>query len=398
VASGQIVFQSPTRIICEAGAIHGLGRYAREYGSRGLLVSSASMKRSGYLSKAAEALNSEGLEIEVLEKGKCEPCIEDVDLAVENATSKDVHFVVGLGGGSVLDLAKGIAVALGNPGKARSYLRTGDRAAYIDKSTPPMIAVPSTAGTGSETSYYAVFTNQELNIKDVMCSPYIFPRLAILDPNISASAPKEVKRDVGIDTLTHAVEGYVSNKASPITDALAIGIISDVLDFLPRALYDNEDEQASRRLALASAMGGMVITSAGTGIGHALAQALGATVHIPHGFGVGVFLPWVLETNYEVLRDKLVVLYNRLGCDTAKTRVDDKARWFKRTVEKFYQEIGFDSYRIASYLSTIDIDLLEVARDTLKQPPAALNPAPVSESEIEQELRRLMAQRSEEGV
>jgi alcohol dehydrogenase class IV len=398
VASAQIVFQSTTKIICEAGAIDSIGRYVREYGSRGLLVSSTSMERSGYISRAAEALKAEGLEIEVLKKGKGEPSIEDVDLAVEKATSKDVHFVVGLGGGSVLDLTKGIAVALGNPGKARSYLRTGERAASISKSTPPIIAVPSTAGTGSETSHYAVFTNRELNIKDVMCSSYIFPRLAILDPNISASAPAEVKRDVGIDTLTHAVEGYISRKASPITDALAIAVIADVLEFLPRALSDSNDEQASRRLALASAMGGMVITSAGTGIGHALAQALGATIHMPHGFGVGAFLPWVLETNREVLKGKLRALYNRLGRATVETRVDEEAHWFKRTVEQFYREIGFDVHRIASYLSANDIDLLEVARDTLKQPPAALNPAPVSEGEIEQELRRLISQRSEEGA
>jgi alcohol dehydrogenase class IV len=284
VSSVPIVFQSPTKIICETGVIASLGRHAYSYGHSGLLVSSSSMERSGYLAKAVEVLQGEGLEIETLKKGRGEPSIEDVDLAVEQTSLQNAQFVIGLGGGSVLDLAKGIAVALGNPGLARSYLRTGEKAAAIDESTLPIIAVPSTAGTGSETSHYAVFTNKELNIKDVMCSPHIFPRLALLDPEISASAPVAVKRDVGIDTLTHAVEGYISRKSSPITDALAVGIILDVLNFLPKALSDSGNQEASRRLALASAMGGMVITSAGTGIGHALAQALGATIHIPHGF------------------------------------------------------------------------------------------------------------------
>jgi alcohol dehydrogenase class IV len=348
------------------------------------------MERSGYLSRAVQAAQAAGLEIEVIKKGQGEPSIEDVDHAVQTVAAKDPQFVVGLGGGSVLDLAKGIAVALGNPGPARSYLRTGENASSIDESTLPVIAVPSTAGTGSETSYYAVFTNKKLQIKDVMCSPLIFPRLALLDPEISASAPAEIKKDVGIDTLTHAVEGYVSKKSSPITDALAVWVIQDVLNYLPLALSDPENKEAGRRLSLASAMGGMVITSAGTGIGHALAQALGAMVHVPHGFGVGVFLPWVLETNSEALKGKLADLYNKLGRGSAESRVDEEARWFKNRIGQFYREICFDPHRITDYLKADDIDLGEVARATLKQPPAALNPAPVTEADVEGELRRLL--------
>jgi alcohol dehydrogenase class IV len=104
-----------------------------------------------------------------------------------------------------------------------------------------------------------------------------------------------------------------------------------------------------------------------------------------------VFLPWVLETNSEALKGKLFALNHRLGRRTAETEANDEARWFKHIIERFYEEIGFDPYKIAVYLENVDFNLREVARDTLKQPPAALNPAQVTEEDIEQELRRLMS-------
>lgn len=219
--------------------------------------------------------------------------------------------IVALGGGSVLDTAKAVNIVFTLGGHLVDHQGVGT----LDVALSPFIALPTTAGTGSEVSQHAMVRDAAHHAKLPFVSPTLAADVAILDPELSVSMPAKVTAATGLDAMTHAVEALFANNASPITDALALGAARDIAAWLPRAVKDGSDLEARGRMLLAASQAGLAFSNAGVGIVHACAHACGALRGVPHGVASAVLLPHGTAFNTEAAPDKVALLCGVLGDD-----------------------------------------------------------------------------------
>jgi alcohol dehydrogenase class IV len=210
--------------------------------------------------------------------------------------------VVGVGGGSVLDGAKAIAALLTNGGEPLDYLEVIGAGRRIERPSAPFVAVPTTSGTGSEVTRNAVLASPEHRVKVSLRSVLMLPRLALLDPKLTASAPPDVTASTGLDALTQVLEPFVSSRANALTDALCRDGLTRAARSLRRAYEDGSDLDAREDMALVSLYGGMALANAGLGAVHGFAGPLGGMLGAPHGALCARLLPGVIEANVEALR------------------------------------------------------------------------------------------------
>ncbi|MFH1117508.1 MAG: iron-containing alcohol dehydrogenase [Pseudomonadota bacterium] len=287
-------FEIRTRVIFGLGGISTLGRTALETGaSRYLLVADPALQDPGIVDAAKSALTESGLEGDAFLNVEPEPYLDGADAAAELGRSIEAELVIGLGGGSAMDTAKAAAVLITNGGAAEDYIG-------LDKVETPGVAtimVPTTAGTGAEVTFTAVFTNRETKAKGGINSPYLFPDIALLDPELTVTLPPHVTAATGMDALTHAVESVTSRSATVFTEALALTAVRLITENLRRAVYHGDDLQAREKMLMGSLLGGLALANAGVGAAHALAYPLGGLYRIPHGLANAMLIPYVMEFN-----------------------------------------------------------------------------------------------------
>lgn len=294
-------FQVVPEIIFGGGAVQRIGKEAKKRGgSKALLISDEGIKRAGLLKEVEECLAREGLKVTIFDKVEPEPWVETADEAGGIAKGNNCNLIIGMGGGSSMDIAKAAAVLATNEGKAENYQGLNK----IPKPGLTKIMVPTTAGTGSEVTFTAVLSNREPKGKAGINSPYLFPELALLDPLLTLSAPPAITASTGMDALTHAIEAYTSLQATAITDALALKAIELLAQNLRRAVSKGGDIEVRENMLLGSLLAGMALANAGVGAVHALAYPLGGLYRIPHGVANGLMLPYVMEFNLEKSLEK----------------------------------------------------------------------------------------------
>ena len=249
---------------------------------------------------------------------RADPTTEDVAAGAAEvaalATGGTAVTLVAVGGGSVIDAAKGIALAAVNPqrGRALDYRGTFARAAL------PMIAVPTTAGTGAETNAFGVVTDAPAGRKFYVGHPSTLPAAAILDPDLTLGLPPAGTAATGMDALTHALESYLSVRANPWADGIALQVIRMVSAYLPRAVADGADREARSQMLLAAHLAGAAMASTGLGLCHAIGHSLGSRFGIAHGVALSLVLPQVLRFNLAACQDRLAEVAFALGAgDTA---------------------------------------------------------------------------------
>jgi alcohol dehydrogenase class IV len=276
---------------------------------RVLLVTDSQLLRLGLAGPVTDGLRQAGISWTAFEGGQPEPSVQVAEHALRQAIEDRPEVVIGLGGGSNLDVAKLVAACLSNGGRPADYFGF-DRLA---QPSLPMIAIPTTAGTGSEVSHSAVLTDHERGVKVSTLSPYLRPTLAVVDPELTDSCPPSVTAASGIDALVHAVEATLARPNEqlvagdplqrayhgrhPLADILAEQAIRRVASFLPRAVADGSDRLARDEMALAATLAGAAFSNAGVAVVHALEYPIGALVHCSHGEGNGLLLPHVMRYN-----------------------------------------------------------------------------------------------------
>lgn len=230
-----------------------------------------------------------------------EPEIGTADEGARRCREAGCDVVVGVGGGSVLDTAKAAAALAPNGGDALDYLEGVGRGKNLDRPSLPFIAIPTTAGSGSEVTRNSVLRVPDLKVKRSLRSDHMIPRVALIDPQLSASCPLPVAASAGLDALTHLIEGYVSVGAQPTTDSLALKGIRLATKGLVSLARGKQDVES---MALASFWGGIVLANAGLGAVHGLVAPLGGRCAVPHGMGCSCLLSATMETNIEALRSR----------------------------------------------------------------------------------------------
>lgn len=230
-----------------------------------------------------------------------EPSIEDVQAGVAQARTFGCDFVIAMGGGSALDAGKAVAALVTNSGEPLDYLEVVGAGQPLKTPGLPLIAIPTTAGTGSEVTRNAVLGASDHNVKVSLRSPYLLPAVAIVDPILTLSCPRTVTADCGLDALTQVIEPLVSSRANPLTDAIAREGIRRSARSLSRSCEQPDDLEARTDLCFASLAGGLALANSGLGAAHGFAGPLGGMFPIPHGAVCARLLPYVIETNVNAL-------------------------------------------------------------------------------------------------
>jgi alcohol dehydrogenase class IV len=292
-------FATTQLIIFGPGVLDQLGEHAARLGRRAWLVAgSRSLGRAGVTRRVEKLLEAHGLEV-VRCQMSGEPDTDLVDDAARHARQAGCDVVVGLGGGGGLDAAKAIACLMTNGGEALDYIEVVGKGKPIELPSAPFIAIPTTAGTGSEATRNAVLTHRESETKASLRSRYLLPTLALVDPTLTHTLPPPTTAATGLDALTQLIEPYTSRRAFPLSDGIALAGMRLAARALPRVYADPEDAEARSEMMQASLAGGMALAHAGLGAAHAFAAPLGGSYPVPHGFACAALLPHVMAANVE---------------------------------------------------------------------------------------------------
>lgn len=321
-------FHSAGKLVFGRDAALQLGQIAGTLGlKRVLLITDSAIIRAGLLERVHPPLSESGIAVEVFPGGEPEPSLRAAEKAIEAGRDFRPDAVLGLGGGSNMDLAKVTAIVLTHGGTPADYFGE-DR---IPGPVLPLLCLPTTAGTGSEVSSAAVLTDTERHIKVSIMSNYLRPALALVDPMLAVSCPPRVTADSGMDALTHAVEAYTAVDNShfplphgerslyqgrhPFGDMLAEKAIALIGTHLRRAVAHGADLEAREGMALAATLAGMAFSNVGVALVHALEYPVGGAVHCSHGGGNGLLLPCVMRYNLPARRKEFATIARLLGED-----------------------------------------------------------------------------------
>ncbi|MEN8198923.1 MAG: iron-containing alcohol dehydrogenase [Thermodesulfobacteriota bacterium] len=309
----------PTRIQFGAGSIADLAQTVKEMkGTKVFLVVDPGVIQAGLIDSISAPLKKAKIPFVLYDKIDPEPGLKLADKGTKIAKKEGCDCVVGVGGGSAMDVAKAIAILITNGGKAEKYLGLG----LIKKPGVPKIMVPTSAGTGAEVTFTAVFINEKTGSKGGMNGDPLYPDAAILDPELTLSLPPQVTAYTGIDALTHALEAYTSTQAHTISEMYSLEAVRLIGDNLPAAYASGNNLEARTGMLMGSLLGGKALATAGVGLVHAMAYPMGGMFGIPHGLANAVLLPYVVDYNLIGNMEKFALLAEVLGqnCDDLTLR------------------------------------------------------------------------------
>jgi choline dehydrogenase len=317
-------YQSPTRLVQRLGAIQELGSEASRLGMRRpLLVTDAGVKAAGLLDVALESLRRSDVEPVVFDKVRANPGVELVDAGAAEYRSQGCDGLVAIGGGSSMDTAKGIGVVAAHDGSIVDY-EWGH--SPISSRIPPMIAVPTTAGTGSEVTLWAVITDPKRKIKfNVGGTPLIASWVAVIDPELTVKLPAAVTAGTGMDALAHAVECYTMSYHQPFTDAVALLAMEYVARYLRVAFSQANNLEARYHMSAAAMLAGLAYGTDSAGAAHAMSQTAGGVHDAPHGALTARLLGPVMEYNYAGEPERFARMAAAFGLDTRHASIWEAA-------------------------------------------------------------------------
>ena len=300
----------PPNIEVGGGVSERAGELARGIGLRRVLVvTDPVMVDSGVAGAIVDRLEDAGIATATFSDIHGEPTTDYVDAGLQALREHDADGVVAVGGGSPLDTGKAIAVMARNSGTIGDYIGYGQ----IRQAGLPLVAVPTTAGTGSEVTRVTVITDTERDVKMMILDGHLLPRIALADYKLTLSCPPALTANVGVDSLTHAIESYVSKKANPVTDLLALRAASLIGRNLRRAQRDGGDEEAREALMLGATLAGAAFSNASVALVHGMSRPIGAHFHVPHGLSNAVLLPTVTRWSLDGARERYATIARAMG-------------------------------------------------------------------------------------
>lgn len=345
---------------------------------KALLITDPFLRRNGMADNIAARLKDIGVDSVIYDEVAAEPPLALAQSLVDFTRAQAADLVIGLGGGSVLDLAKLAAVFAEQEGEVREYLNLSGSKSLSTRGLPK-IMIPTTSGTGSEITNISVLSLE--STKDVIAHDFLLADVAIVDPELTVSVPPRVTAATGIDALTHAVESYVSIHANPVTEALSLQAIRLISRSLRTAVQNGEDRQAREDMSYGSYLAGIAFFNAGVAGVHALAYPLGGQFHIAHGESNAVLLPYVMGYIASACEKRLKDIYEAMGFSAAYLSQSEAAQVCIARLEELVKDVG-----IPSSLQAFDIPesaLPSLVADGCKQTRLlARSPMPLQEVDI----------------
>jgi alcohol dehydrogenase class IV len=377
-------FATAGRIIFGPGTHGEFGPIAGELGRRALVVRGSNPARTEPLLAIIEAAKMEYSCFEV----RGEPTVEQVTDGVHHARQAESDLVIGFGGGSVIDSAKAIAGLVTNPGAILDYLEVIGKGKQLSVPALPCVAIPTTAGTGAEVTRNSVLASPEHRVKVSLRSPFLLPRLAIVDPELTCDLPTSVTASTGLDALTQLIEPYVCIRSNPTTDGFCIEGMRRVARSLRRACEEGRDLEAREDMALASLFGGLSLANAGLGAVHGFAAPIGGMFPAPHGAVCAALLPHVMAVNLQAMRGRLkeskaLRRYDSIAAiltGSEKATSADGIRWISELC-KALQIPGLRAYGVS------EADIAVLVAKGAKASSMKANPIALTEDELTEALQ-----------
>ena len=354
----QFEFATVARIVFGAGSAAKIDTIAAEFGSRPLLVTGVRGATGTSFVVPAEPT------VEVVREGA----------ALCRAVRADV--VIAIGGGSVIDAAKAIAILANNSGEPLDYLEVVGRGQPFEHGSLPVIAVPTTAGTGSEVTRNAVLGSKDHRVKASLRSPHMLPRVALIDPELTFDLPPAITASTGMDALTQLIEPYVSSRANAMTDMHCLEGIARVARSLRRAYTDGHDREARTDMAFAALLGGLALANAGLGVVHGFAAPIGGMYDAPHGAVCAALLPHGMAANLNARRERFTTVA-RILTGRADASAEDGVEW----VRNLARDLAIPG--LATYGVTDSSDLVHKASQASSM---KANPVVLSTEELHEVL------------
>lgn len=328
------VFYFPTRIIYSNDSITDLLQELDNQGEvRVIFLTDAGLIKAGIVDPFLKKLSEARISTEVFSDIPGNPNVQDLLPAFAAAQGINATHVVALGGGSVIDTAKGVGILLANPEIDWEDLQWGR--VKVAHPAYPVIAIPTTAGTGSEVTKVTVIGDRK-GFKKGFLHPFVFARTAIIDGSLTLSLPAKLTAATGMDALVHAIEAYTGKRATPMTDVMALGAIRSIVRWLPEATRNGKNIEARQAMSEAAALAGVAFDQSGLALAHAIGGPLTATYHLHHGLGIAALLPATLSFNAPAISEsRLKELKNALNLDVTPN-TEDLANWAR----KFIGDLG----------------------------------------------------------
>lgn len=303
----------PGKVCFGVGSISLIRDEALKLGARrALIVTDAGVYQAGLVEPVKKPLSQANISVDIFSEAEPEPTLPRLDAIAGELRKGSYDLLVGVGGGSSLDTTKGLSILLAHGGRGEDYLGTDN----IPGQGIPLFTIPTTAGTGSEVTKYAIFGDPEKGLKLAIVSTHLVARLAIIDPTLTYHCPPQITAAAGIDALTHAIECYTGKKAHSFSDALALEAMRLISGNLGTAVSDGANREARNRMAEGALLAGIAFGNSGVAAVHALAYPLGSHFHVPHGVANGILLPHVMQASLTANHGRYATIAQMLGVKT----------------------------------------------------------------------------------
>ena len=359
-------FENKVKLIFGSGRINELGVICKDTGAKPMLVTTHKLSdKKGFgiiLEKVLKILKDSGFNPVVYDRAVLNPTTESVDEAVKIARDNNVDFIIGLGGGSAVDTAKAIAVSAKTGRPILDYLYGEDHVALEIKEALPVIAIDTTAGTGTATTMFFVVTNLKTNEKSGNGAPVTWAKYSLVDPELMVGIPKDVTAATGLDAFYHAFEAYVANNANPIADIFSIKAIELCKKYLPAAYDDGKNIEARENMALASVMAGYAINSSSTVLLHAIGHSVSGFTNIAHGLALSALSDAWIEFTYPSSPERINEVMKIFNVDLDGLTVGEAAKKAAKAMNDFKKRLGVDITLKGTGLK--DTQLIDVTDDT----------------------------------
>ena len=327
-------FIVPGQIISGSGALNMAEEVLKGLGKKALIVTDKVMIQLGNCAKVEAALKNQGVEYAIYSEIVGEPTDTMIENGLKLYKEEGCDFLVALGGGSPIDSMKAIGSLVINGGCISDYMGK-----VIDVEMPPMVAIPTTAGTGSEATQFTIITDTKKNIKMLLKGKVLMPSLAIIDPQFTMTAPPKITAATGLDALCHAVEAYTSRKAQTLSDTFAMSAVKRIFKYLPAAFKDGSNEEARVQMSVAALEAGIAFNNASVTIIHGMSRPIGALFHVAHGLSNAMLLKECLTFALEGAYDRFAELGRPVGVAVDTDSDKEASEKFLAAVEAITKEL-----------------------------------------------------------
>lgn len=380
-------FIVPGQMITGAGALAMAETTLGQLGKKAMIVTDKVMIDLGNCAKVEAALRNQGVEYTIYSDIAGEPTDVMIEKGLAQYKAEGCDFLVALGGGSPIDSMKAIGSLVKNGGNIADYMGT-----VIDVEMPAMVAIPTTAGTGSEATQFTIITDTKKDIKMLLKGKVLIPTMAIIDPQFTMTAPPKITAATGLDALCHAIEAYTSRKAQTLSDTFAMSAVKRIFKYLPTAFHDGKNEEARVQMSVAALEAGIAFNNASVTLIHGMSRPIGALFHVAHGLSNAMLMKECLSFALEGAYDRFAELGRAIGAATAEDSDEDASRKFLDAVVALTEELETPTLEQFGIEKEAFFQVIEkMAYDAMDSGSPQNTQREISQSDVEQMYRNLWA-------